>query len=269
MADLDGTIVDESEKLSHYTKTTINALVERGLPFTINTSRTPESVMPVIKDLKLNLPVILMNGSLFYDTKKSKILYSVALDKTACRKVTQLALSLGVSPFVFEFDGKDVSVTYKDLKTPQEVEFFNCRQNYYKNFKKVNFYTYNFVPYIILVGTKEKMAQLKTKTEHIENISSSLFLSDDNYCFLEIYSKDAGKWNGTKKFMEEYGFKKVVAFGDNLNDTDLIINADIGVAVLNGKEELKRVANTVIGNVTDNAVADYLLIEWSRQPDMY
>lgn len=269
MADLDGTLVDETEKISHYTKTTINALVEHGLPFTINTSRTPESVMPVIENLNLKLPVILMNGSLFYDTNKKEILYSVSLENGACSRVINCALSLGISPFVFEFDGKDVSVTYKDLKTPQEVEFYNSRKNYYKNFKKVDFYTYNFVPYIICVGTKTQMTLLKGKIDVIPKISSSLFVGDDDYCFLEIYSKNAGKWNGAKTFMQRYDFNKLTAFGDNLNDTDLIMNADIGVAVSNGKEELKRVADTVIGAVGDNAVADYLLIEWSRALDMY
>ena len=269
MADLDGTLVDESEELSHYTKTTINALVERALPFTINTSRTPESVMPVIEHLNLKLPLILMNGSLFYDTNKKEILYSVSLENNACRRVVETSLSVGVSPFVFEFDGKDVSVLYKSSDSPQEKEFCKTRQSYYKNFTKVSFYTYHFVPYIICVGTKQKMTELKLKTDQIPNISSSLFISDDDYCFLEIYSGSAGKWNGAKKFMERYGFQKIVAFGDNLNDTDMIKNADIGVAVLDGKEELKRVADTVIGKVSDDAVANYLLIEWSRNPDMY
>ena len=269
MADLDGTLVGEDEKLSHYSKITINALVERGLPFTLNTSRTPESVKPVIKDLKFKLPLVLMNGSVFYDTNKEEILYITAIDRYSCKRVTDIAESSGISPFVFEFDGKDVSVCYKDCNSEQNKEFCKTRQFYYKSFKKVNFYTYNNVPYIICVGTKDKMSALKIKMDSIRDISSSLFIGDDNYCFLEIYSKNAGKWNGAKKFMQDYNFQKLVAFGDNLNDTDMIMNADCGIAVLDGKEELKRVADTVIGKSQDNAVADYLLIEWSRNPDMY
>ncbi len=72
MADLDGTLLNTAGELSHYTLVTLNALIERGLPFTVNTSRTPQSVMPVIKGLHLKLDAVLMNGSCFFDTQKNR-----------------------------------------------------------------------------------------------------------------------------------------------------------------------------------------------------
>ena len=67
MADLDGTLLRSDGTLSDYTKTTLNALIERGLQFTVNTSRTPDSAMSVLQGLRLKLPIILMNGSMFYN----------------------------------------------------------------------------------------------------------------------------------------------------------------------------------------------------------
>ena len=57
---------------------------------------------------------------------------------------------------------------------------------------------------------------------------------------------------------ENYGFNKVVAFGDNLNDLPLFEASDEAYAVENAKEDVKKHATAVIGRNTEDAVAKYL-----------
>lgn len=271
MADLDGTLLNGGDKLYPHVSNTINALVERGLPFTLNTSRTPKSISPVIADLKLKLPIILMNGSCIYDTTSGATTSLTAIDRTTASMVVSICKSAGLNPFVFDYKDGDVSVSYTKLVTKPEKDFIEARKNYYKEFKKSTDYSFGMhTPYIICVGSKLSLLGLKQRLSRIKNISCSLFInSGEDHCYLEIYSKASGKANAAKRFMKEFGFTRLVAFGDNLNDIEMLQIADIGVAVGNAFDEVKAVSNTVIGTCESGAVADFLTLEWARNPEMY
>ena len=60
-----------------------------------------------------------------------------------------------------------------------------------------------------------------------------------------------------------------MAFGDNLNDIPMLTAADFSVVVANGYPELKRIANLEIDSCDKDAVANYLLMEWARDPKLY
>lgn len=270
MADLDGTVLPKGDEIPKNTLTVINALIKHGLDFTINTSRTPQSAYPALKDLHLKLPAILMNGACFYDFNTKTYSDVYYLDSSVAEKTLQIIKQFPCNPFVFNDEDGDVFVSYTSTATDAEKEFVESRKNYYKRFQKnSNFVLSNKVAYIVCVGERELLGKIKNAISAVDGIFSSFFINDDgDGCYLEIYAKDAGKANGAKRFKEKYGFDRIVAFGDNLNDTEMLSIADTGIAVGNAKPELKTVADTVIGTCEDGAVADYLLIEWSRQPDL-
>ena len=271
MADLDGTLLPKGDKLSPEVVKTLNALVERGLPFTINTSRTPRSIAPVLSDLKLKLPIILMNGSCVYDTNSGAVSFLRTIDSKTASNVVSICKSTGLNPFLFSYKDGDVSVSYTGAVTPAEKKFIEARLGYYPSFKKTTDYNVSIhTPYIICVGAKTLLEKLEKSLKRISAISCSLFIGgDESYCFLEVYSKSAGKANGAKNFMDNFGFQRLIAFGDNLNDIDMLKIADCGIAVENAFDEAKAVADLVIGSCESGAVADWLTVEWSRKPEMY
>ena len=62
-----------------------------------------------------------------------------------------------------------------------------------------------------------------------------------------------------QKLIENYGFEKVVAFGDNLNDLPMFEAADVRIAVGNAREELKAAADAVIGTNAEDGAARWLI----------
>lgn len=50
----------------------------------------------------------------------------------------------------------------------------------------------------------------------------------------------------------------VIAFGDNLNDMEMLAFAGTAVAVSNARDEVKEVADTIIGHHAEGAVFDYM-----------
>lgn len=270
VADLDGTIARDDETISEYTKTTINALIKHGLSFTLNTSRTPQSAKPVIEGLKLKLPAILMNGSGIFNMEKWEMESLSVISEMLSRNVLNVLKRLNQEPFVFTFNDNDVDVEYSSANSIYARRFMDERKGYYKEIKKVSYFkNLGKTLYIVCPGEKEPLSAAAKEIEKINGLSCGLFISNEKMCYLEIYSKDAGKWNGLQKFKKDYGFDRIVAFGDNLNDIDMLKNSDIGVCVANGYKEAKDASDVVIGCCEEDAVAKYLLEDWAKNLELY
>lgn len=270
MADLDGTILPQGDEIPDRTAVIINALIKHGLNFTVNTSRTPQSAEPPLKKLNLKLPAILMNGACFYDFSAKLATDIFYIDVSVAQKVLDIIEKYPCNPFVFNADGNDVFANYTRCVSEAEKEFVKKRKNYYKKFVQSDkFILSDKVAYIICVGNRELLSGINSELKSLDGVSSSFFITDNgDGCYLEIYAFSAGKANAAKRFKEKYGFDRIVAFGDNLNDIEMLSFANTGVAVANAKDELKKSADIVIGSCEENAVADYLMVEWSRQPDL-
>ena len=62
VSDLDGTLLNEKSRISALTARTLNRLIDNGICFTIATARTPATVVKLMNEVRLNLPVVLMTG---------------------------------------------------------------------------------------------------------------------------------------------------------------------------------------------------------------
>ncbi len=265
VADLDGTLLNSKGELSDFSRSTINSLISFGLDFTINTSRTPKSAEKVLSKLNLKLPAIMMNGSAFYDNDKKEYSKLFPIPHPLARKASAELLKLGTEPFLFSLEEDDISVQYSKADLPLSKCFMERRYKYYSRWEKSTYISpKSDALYIIATGSLDALSRAKTKIDSIKGLSCSLFQLDEGGAYLEIYSFSAGKWRGLKAFMEIYGYDKCVCFGDNLNDIEMLKNADLGVCVANGYDEAKRVSDLIIESAESDAVAKYLMIEWSR-----
>ena len=76
----------------------------------------------------------------------------------------------------------------------------------------------------------------------------------------DIVKKSSGKVDGIKRLLEYFGIgrNEVMAFGDADNDCDMIGYAHVGVAMGNGTERLKEMADYVTASVDDNGIGKAL-----------
>ena len=72
ISDLDGTLLDSNSIVTSHSIENINLLLQKGMLFTIATARTPATVVPLLKQLQLDLPVVLMNGAVLYDIRNKQ-----------------------------------------------------------------------------------------------------------------------------------------------------------------------------------------------------
>jgi len=64
---------------------------------------------------------------------------------------------------------------------------------------------------------------------------------------VDVMPRTVNKWTACEWVMRETGFgaAQAIAFGDGLNDVEMLEGAGIGIAMDNGHPELKAIANRI------------------------
>ena len=263
VSDLDGTLLGSNGELSQKSADIINSLIEKGMNFTVATARSASSAKLLLEKLNLKIPAVMMNGVFLTDIKAKEHKYVCPMKKDTAERIIKAFQNGGRPPFVYSFKDGNIECEYTALKTDYEREFAKVRKQLYYRFDKVENYNIgdNNTVYINGMDDKEIIDAVIAGLNGIEGIKYSNYLDtySGNKYFLEVYSEKAGKWNTIKKLKEMYGFEKIVAFGDNGNDVEMLKNADLAVAVGNAQPIAKSSADIIIGSNDEDGVAQFLL----------
>ncbi len=262
VSDLDGTLMHKDLKISDFSVKTINALVGKGVAFTYATARSISSAGTITKDLKLNLPVITRNGAVLADNNTGKIIEKALFTEKEVEMLKNMLPELPKTGFVSCYFGDDMKKVFADTQHTPELQGY---LDYYKDDPSVvtvSDLSEMFMGnpgYVTIIGNKVETEPLYLRTREY-NGWECLFQKDvyrDEY-WLEIAPRNSTKAKSILKLKEEYGFDKLVVFGDSANDITMFKIADEAYAVSNAVDELKALATGIIGSNEEDAVAVYL-----------
>lgn len=262
VSDLDGTLMHKDLKISDFSVKTINALVEKGVAFTYATARSISSAGTITKDLKLNLPVITRNGAVLADNNTGKIIEKALFTEKEVEMLKEMLPELPKTGFVSCYFGDDMKKVFAGSLHTAELQGY---LDYYKDDPSVvtvSALSEMFLGnpgYVTIIGNKDETEPLYLRTREY-NGWECLFQKDvyrDEY-WLEIAPRNSTKAKSILKLKEEYGFDKLVVFGDSANDITMFKIADEAYAVSNAVDELKALATGIIGSNEEDAVAVYL-----------
>ncbi|MBQ1734217.1 MAG: HAD-IIB family hydrolase [Lachnospiraceae bacterium] len=262
VSDLDGTLMHKDLKISDFSVKTINALVEKGVAFTYATARSISSAGTITKDLKLNLPVITRNGAVLADNNTGKIIEKALFTEKEVEMLKEMLPELPKTGFVSCYFGDDMKKVFAGSLHTAELQGY---LDYYKDDPSVvtvSALSEMFMGnpgYVTIIGNKDETEPLYLRTREY-NGWECLFQKDvyrDEY-WLEIAPRNSTKAKSILKLKEEYGFDKLVVFGDSANDITMFKIADEAYAVSNAVDELKALATGIIGSNEEDAVAVYL-----------
>ncbi len=262
VSDLDGTLMRSDGTLSPYTVRLINELVEQGIAFTYATARSVESARTITAGLRLELPVITRNGCVLADNATGKHLEKALFTEDEVRLLKELLPELPECGFVSCFMGDEM---YKTFLPGKHTPGFQKYVDYYADDPRmmpVDSFGGLFrgePGYVTLIDEKEKIRPVYERVRQYD-CWESLFQKDtywDEY-WVEICPRNRTKAKAILKMKERYGFRKLVVFGDSVNDMSMFGAADEAYAVANALDELKAAATEVIGGNDEDAVAKKL-----------
>ena len=262
--DLDGTLFDNSSRISERNLTAIRSITDKGIHVVISTGRPFEGIpFDQIKGTGINY-AITANGSGIYEISTGKCLYENAMDEELVTPILNFLLTRDIHMDAF-IGGKGytpvqcvetaqkltVPSSIKNYIIPTRTRLDNILQFIHENQLKVQKMTLNFYP--AADGTlidRETVRKFLVSNPSITTVCGG-------YNNLEFTRADANKGVGLRKLAEILGVNPdaTMAIGDTENDLAIIEAAGIGVAMGNATDAVKARADYVTTTNTKDGVA--------------
>ncbi len=215
-AELDDMLSPISEQLTPYSGVEINRMLAEGLKFTLVTMRTPAALIEILSDIKLNLPVIVMNGAALYDFRENSYIKAYIISGAACDNLRNMASDAGMNVFTNALCDDNLVIYYDRLENEAEKKIYlSMKKSPYRNYMNRRPCPEDRVIYLMIVDKSEKTAALydtMMQSEYGETLKIITYPSHDypGYSYIKIYNKNAGKQNMTEILCKEYGIDKCI-----------------------------------------------------------
>lgn len=226
---VDDILVDGGEKISDYSKVELNRMLDEGINFTLSTMRTPASLCELMKDIRLKLPVIAMDGAVLYDMNSHSYLKSYTLSKNVSELLLNCIAEQGFQCFVNCVIDDTLIIFYdEDTNDIRRDIMQELRKSPYRNYIKKKYMTADGVVYVMVLYEKEKIEQLYQCLCVQEFWNELKVLKYDScdypgYGYLKIYHKDATRENMNQCLLSAIGAKEIVTFGSIPDKHDVYI----------------------------------------------
>lgn len=264
VSDLDGTLLNSKGKVSEHTAAILNKEIKQGAYFTVATARTPATVVPLLEGVKMSLPIIVMNGSFIYDIQQKKYIYTSTIPYDSVKRIINIVDKQEKQIFTYTLKNKFLTVYYKGFNSKDEEDFYNGRKNLaLKRFERIEDYPItedSQVGHMVMLDSYEVIKNITDQLENVPGIKALMYrdVNTESSYLLEIAAEGTNKAQAVKYVAQQYEIDEVIAFGDNLNDMEMLTVADCGCAVGNAEKLLKEIANCVIDTNDNDGVARFI-----------
>ena len=254
VSDLDQTLLNSEHKLSDANRQAINDYLKRGGQFTIATGRGLASLK--LLEIPTSHPMITHNGGAIYDFKEKKLLWHRAMERENSKTIIKDVLK--------EFPGVGVEwVTtekYYIVSTNEEVKWhldFELLHREYPD--SVDSISEDCIK-ILFLWDEGRIAEVDKYLKKRIGEGMPFSFSYSFSTIMEFMSKDSNKGVALAAFCELFKIpiEKTIAVGDNINDIEFLKRAGYAIAVENALDEVKEVADLIVTNNNNNAIADVI-----------
>lgn len=261
-SDLDRTLLRKDGTLSLKTKETLITLMNQGITFIPATGRSFYSLPEDIRRLSGIKYVIVSNGAAIYDMQREIPVYQNTLNSRVTEEVFLL-----LSGYSYAYEGFINGVPYTSF------DYYNFPEKY------------GGAPdsSIYIQGTRKPVKDIRSfLLEHKDQLDAldvivppeikdevqnylrknltDVYITSSVPHLIEISDEHAGKHQGICEAAKLLNIKpdQMIAFGDGDNDSDMLKQAGMGIAVSNASYTCKLAADWIIGHHDEDAVANFL-----------
>ncbi len=255
-SDLDGTLLAPDHQLSQHTKETLLKLYQQGFHFVFATGRHHLDVTSIRNSVGIPAHMITSNGARVHD-EGDQLMFSQNIEPSLIQHIIDL----------FKGDPSLLTHIYQD-----ELWWINQGHEIFAEFHKDSGFSYQL--FDLDNPPKENVAKLfftARDHQHLEQYQTQLNqLFGDKvttafstpHC-LEVMAKGVSKGEALQAVARSLGYEldNCIAFGDGMNDVEMLSMAKHGKIMQTAHEKVKQALPTheVIGSHENDAVANYLI----------
>jgi Cof subfamily protein (haloacid dehalogenase superfamily) len=255
--DLDDTLLRSDLTISYRTRNAIKRAEAAGVTVVLASGRVPAAMDHFARLLGMHRRegfLICNNGTLIQESRTGNILFEARIDTGAALIAFDLADAEGFPVQIYEDD--IMYVSRRNEFTEYDQKLTGLRQVVVDNFRAM---VGGGCHKLLIPGDPMLLPPLESLIRAYLGDDVTLFTSKPY--FLEILPSRTDKGSALAKVAGMLGISRdeTLAIGDSMNDEAMLRWAGTGVAMVNGDERIKNIADIVTGkNNDDDGVAEII-----------
>ncbi len=252
--DLDGTLLGRDLILSNRVRAAIAAMQDRGIRGCIVTGRMFAATLPYVRELRFDAPVVCYQGAAIFDPKSGERIFerplagAITADLIAFAAQRDLHLQLYKDDRYYVVAENANSALYARLSGVAPIVVPSL----------LTAFAEHAATKAVIVAQPLQAASIAEELR--AHFGSRAYVTRSYPEFVEVVSPDVDKGNALAFVADYVGvpIAETMAIGDSWNDRPLLQAAGFGVAMGDAPEELRAVAQAVVGSVDRDGVAEAL-----------
>ena len=254
VSDLDGTLLNNQHQISPHTRRTLHRLTTEGIRFIVATGRHHIDVQGIRNALGLEIFLITANGAVVHD-KQDNCIYNQTIPPKLAQELVEIERHPETLLHLYQGDEWLV-----EAESPEMLAY-----------NKESGFSYRVVDPIAL--DKQNINKIFYSGEHVDLVELEnrlltyygdlLSITFSTPTCLEVMQKGVNKGNAVKAVLEQNGYQlsDAIAFGDGMNDFEMLSMVGHGVVMGNAPQRLKDALPRHPQALTndEDGVAEYLL----------
>lgn len=257
--DLDGTLLNSKKKISEHTRKVLEKAIEEGCVVLISTGRPLSAVAKEVLELKGLKYAVTVNGAKIENLESGEVMLS---------KPVPFNLATEVLDMCYEYDCIPELITGDKIYT--RADCLTHLEDYYANDSMIDYVLNTRTPVDdvreMLRKTKQPIDKLRAVFRYPEERREArkrleampeLVIANSSSVDLEINIVGADKGTGLLWLGRQLGIQKeeIMACGDSYNDYEMLKAVGFAVAMENGEESVKAIADYVTDTNDNDGVA--------------
>ncbi|EFA81430.1 hypothetical protein PPL_05418 [Heterostelium album PN500] len=255
-SDLDGTLLSPTHDLTELAVETLKQLHQKGVHVILATGRNHVDVSGIRARVGIDAHIITSNGALV-ENVSGQVIISHTIEEELVHDLLDVVLDdKEILTNAYRADEWFMSQDYPGVK-----QYFPNSDFTYKLFDESKTISTDSVYKIFYVSrNQEKLLQLEKQL--LEKYGNRAYICFSSPLSLEVMSPHVSKGNALEQVVELLGhtMQDVIAFGDSMNDLEMLSRVGKGMIMENGQQRLKDQLpnNQIIGSHEHDAVIHHL-----------
>ncbi len=270
--DIDGTLYDREHNIQEKTKKALIELQDRGIEIILASGRPINGMLEIAEELEMDKHhgiIISNNGAVAYDVRNNKTIFDSPIKKEHIKEILENNKKYDIPAMIQKDNYMLVENVYDGVVDSGDlgkgviniIEWEARNGNFLLKEVESLVDAIDFPVNKILTIVEPEFLKNNMK-DIIKPLKGKLHIVPTTTFYLEYTNLGVNKASALKKLGVDR--ETLMSFGDSLNDKEMIEYAKYGVAMSNGAEEVKEVADYITGDRDDegiyNALKHYGLI---------
>ena len=261
--DIDGTLLDSAMNLHDQSRQALDRAREAGFHLVFATGRQYRSCVDLIKDVAPGAPAVLNSGALVKQSDTDETVFLKSVPEAIALAIAAQIEAMDFTPIIMMdgfVKGFDYVTTSIEGRTSSHARF-TTKNRKWGLFVDALPETLPAPPtQVLALGAMEPLKGVidAVRRQFGDQVDTRIIRAPQySYYVFEAYAPDVHKWDAVQWVARRLGIadRAIAAIGDDINDTEMLRECGMGIAMGNAPDHVKAAADATVATCDDGGFA--------------